>query len=69
MKTVVILVNGSRGSLIEKEAPYDSVKSGQIPAAGLDVLKTPPGDFKNPLANLPQILITSHIAGVTDLNR
>jgi phosphoglycerate dehydrogenase-like enzyme len=66
MKRGAILINIARGSLIDEEALYDSVKSGQISAAGLDVLKTPPG-AKNPLFDLPQILITPHIAGTTDL--
>jgi phosphoglycerate dehydrogenase-like enzyme len=67
MKRGAILINIARGSLIDEDALYDCVKSGQISAAGLDVLKTAPGDFKSPLFDLPQILITPHIAAATDL--
>ena len=67
MKRGAILVNIARGSLIDENALYDLVKSGHIAAAGLDVLKSSPGGAKSPLFDLPQILITPHIAGATDL--
>jgi phosphoglycerate dehydrogenase-like enzyme len=67
MKRGAILVNIARGSLIDENALYDLVKSGHISAAGLDVLKWSPGGAKSPLFDLPQILITPHIAGATDL--
>jgi phosphoglycerate dehydrogenase-like enzyme len=67
MKRGAILVNIARGSLVDENALYDAVKSGHIAAAGLDVLKSSPGGAKSPLFDLPQILITPHIAGATDL--
>jgi len=67
MKRGAILVNIARGSLIDEDALYDFVKSGHIAAAGLDVLKSTPDGAKSPLFDLPQILITPHIAGATDL--
>ena len=67
MKRGAILVNIARGSLIDETALYDLVKSGHIAAAGLDVLKSTPDGAKSPLFDLPQILITPHIAGATDL--
>ena len=67
MKRGAILVNIARGSLIDEGALYDLVKSGHIAAAGLDVLKSSPGGAKSPLFDLPQILVTPHIAGATDL--
>jgi phosphoglycerate dehydrogenase-like enzyme len=68
MKRGAILVNIARGSLVDEEALIAAVKDGQISAAGLDVLKNEPLDAKNPLLQLPQILVTPHIAGPTDLN-
>ena len=67
MKRGAILVNIARGSLIDEHALYDLVKSRHISAAGLDVLKSSPGGAKSPLFDLPQILITPHIAGATEL--
>ena len=67
MKRGAILVNIARGSLIDENALYDLVTSGHIAAAGIHVLKSTPDGAKSPLFDLPQILITPHIAGATDL--
>ena len=67
MKRGAILVNIARGMLIDEAALVDAVTHGQISAAGLDVLKNEPPDYKNPLLQLPQVLVTPHIAGLTDL--
>jgi phosphoglycerate dehydrogenase-like enzyme len=67
MKPGAILVNIARGMLIDETALLDAVTNGQISAAGLDVLKNEPPDRKDPLLHLPQVLVTPHIAGLTDL--
>jgi phosphoglycerate dehydrogenase-like enzyme len=67
MKRGAILVNIARGMLIDEPALVDAVTEGQILAAGLDVLTTEPAESKNPLLQLPQVLVTPHIAGLTDL--
>jgi len=67
MKRGAVLINISRGTLIDEEALFDSLKSGHIAAAGLDVLREEPADPGNPLLTLPQVLITPHSAGSTDL--
>lgn len=67
MKRGTILVNIARGMLIDETALVDAVTNGQISAAGLDVLKNEPPDRKDPLLQLPQVLVTPHIAGLTDL--
>jgi phosphoglycerate dehydrogenase-like enzyme len=66
-KRGAILVNIARGMLIDEAALVDAVTNGQISAAGLDVLKNEPPDRKDPLLQLPQVLVTPHIAGLTDL--
>jgi phosphoglycerate dehydrogenase-like enzyme len=53
--------------LIDEAALVDAVTNGQILAGGLDVLKNEPPDLKDPLLQLPQVLVTPHIAGLTDL--
>jgi phosphoglycerate dehydrogenase-like enzyme len=67
MKRGSILVNIARGMLVDEAALVDAVAGGKISAAGLDVLKNEPPDRKDPLLQLPQVLVTPHIAGLTDL--
>ena len=67
MKRGAILVNIARGMLIDEAALVDAVTHGQISAAGLDVMKSEPPDLNDPLLQLPQVLVTPHIAGLTDL--
>jgi len=67
MKKGAILVNISRGTLVDEAALFDAVKSGHIAAAGLDVMQKEPVDKSNPLLSLAQILVTPHIAGNTDI--
>jgi len=67
MKHGAILVNIARGMLIDETALVDAVSHGQISAAGLDVLKNESPDRMDPLLQLPQVLVTPHIAGLTDL--
>jgi phosphoglycerate dehydrogenase-like enzyme len=67
MKKGGVVVNIARGTLIDEHALYEAVKSGHIRGAGLDVLEHEPMQPDDPLLTLPQILVTPHIAGVTDL--
>ncbi len=67
MKQGAMLVNIARGSLVDEAALYDAVKSGHLGGAALDVLEKEPVDPANPLLTLPQIFVTPHEAGLTDL--
>lgn len=67
MRRGAILVNIARGMLIDEAARVDAVKHGQVSAAGLDVLKHEPPNREDPLLQLPQVLVTPHIAVLTDL--
>lgn len=79
MKDGVVLLNTSRGALIDSEALLKSLKSGKIKAAGLDVYEEESEfffeDFSNviikdeilsALLALPNVIITSHQAFLTD---
>ena len=67
MKDGAVLVNVARGSLVDEKALYDAVKSGHLGGAGLDVLEHEPVRADEPLLELPQVFLTPHVAGQTDL--
>ena len=65
MKANAILVNTSRGGLIDTEALAQAVQVGKIAGAALDVFDAEPPDFDSPLFQHPQILTTPHVAAMT----
>jgi phosphoglycerate dehydrogenase-like enzyme len=67
MKENAVLVNVSRGTLVDESALLAAVKSGHLYGAGLDVVKDEPVSVGNPLLTEPRIFVTPHIAGSTDL--
>lgn len=70
MKPSALLINTSRGNLIDEAALYAALTGGQIAAAGLDVLAQEPPQTANPLLHLDNVLITPHIsAGTADAFR
>ncbi len=62
MKEGSLLINTSRGGVIDEYALADALKSGKPKAAGLDVLTVEPMDKDCPLRGLDNCYITPHIA-------
>lgn len=62
MRDGVIIINTSRGGLINEEDLALAIKSGKVRGAGLDVLKTEPPINSSPLIDLDEVIVTPHIA-------
>jgi phosphoglycerate dehydrogenase-like enzyme len=63
MKRDAILVNVSRGKLVDERALVDALRERKIGGAALDVFEQEPLDGASPLWRLPNVLITPHTAG------
>ncbi|MFA6850193.1 MAG: C-terminal binding protein [Selenomonadaceae bacterium] len=62
MKKHAVIVNTSRGQLIDEEALYKALKSKQLAGAGLDVMTNEPIEKESKLLGLPNVIITPHVA-------
>jgi glycerate dehydrogenase len=65
MKSTALLINTSRGPLIDEMALAAALERGVIAAAGLDVLSAEPPPIDHPLLGVSQCVITPHIAWAT----
>src|ERR671918_295517 len=65
MKRGAIYVNTSRGGVQEEHALFEALTRGQLAAAGIDVFEEEPCPVDNPLLNLDNVVLSTHMAGVT----
>ena len=63
MQPDAVLINVSRGRLVDERALTDALADGRIGGAGLDVFEHEPLDPASPLWALPTVIITPHMAG------
>ena len=70
MKDGVILLNLSRGHVVNVDALANNLQSGKVAGAAVDVFPQEPKGaaepFRSPLQNLPNVLLTPHIGGSTE---
>lgn len=60
MRRNAILINTSRGAIVDTRALYTAVSDGYIGGAALDVYETEPFDIANPLAELDSVVLSDH---------
>ena len=65
MKSEAILINTSRGQVVNEAVLAAALRAGKLGGAALDVFEHEPLAAGTPLAECPRLLLTPHIAGVT----
>jgi len=66
MRKGAIFINTSRGPVHDERAVFEALARGHLRSAGLDVWEDEPCPVDNPLLRLPNVVCSSHVAGVTD---
>lgn len=61
-----LLVNIARGGILEYESVYEFLKCGHLGGLGMDVAWTEPFNPDDPILNFKNVIITPHVAGVTE---
>ncbi len=65
MKAGAVLINTSRGGIVDDAALATALKRGHLGGAALDVFEVEPPVAANPFAGCPNLLLTPHIAGLS----
>lgn len=65
MRTDAVLVNTSRGAIVDEGALVDALRNGRLAAAGLDVFAVEPVKPENPLLALDNVVLSPHVTWYT----
>ncbi len=65
MRPGAVLINTSRGGIVDETALAEALRKGHLRGAALDVFEQEPLPAGSPLAGAPNLILTPHIAGLT----
>src|SRR5690606_3716082 len=66
MKPGALLINVSRGPVVDDAALIEALRSGQVGGAALDVFATQPLPPDHPYLGFDNVIVTPHMAGLTE---
>lgn len=69
MKPSAILINMSRGAVVDTDALYAALRTGRIAGAGIDVTQPEPLPRNHPLLTLQNLVLTPHLGSASDRTR
>ena len=61
MRKNPLMINTSRGPVIDEKALIEALKEGRVSGAGLDVLEKEPPDLQNPLLKMENVILSPHM--------
>ena len=67
MKPTSIIINTARGDVLDEVALLEALREGRIAGAGLDLISADSSHEDNPLWKLDNVVVTPHVAAVTDV--
>jgi phosphoglycerate dehydrogenase-like enzyme len=67
MRPQAFLINLARGRVVDEAALIGALQRGEIAGAGLDVFETEPLPPESPLWHLPNVIVTPHVGGLSDI--